>query len=199
MRRLWMQWVLASALGGLLFAFFVRSVSMAMGAAVGGAAGAVAAEAVVGALALGGIMLGIATGQWMVIRRQVGWAGALWLSTSAGGALGGAVAFGVLAGLTEAVGPGGAVAAAIVVGLAAFGAVQWLGLRRRISRPGRFAAASMAGLVAAVIVTALSGALLGDLAGTGIGGGFFGAAYGAVTGKIPVASTLGADPAQEKP
>lgn len=187
-RRLWTRWVVASTLGGLVFASFVRLVSLAAGGAVGEAAGAVAAEAVVGALALGGIMLGIATGQWVVIRRHVVWAGPLWLSTSAGGALGGGAAFGILAWLTEGAGPGAAVAAAVVVGLAAFGAVQWLGLRRRISGPGRYAATGMAGLVAAVLVTAITGMLLGDLAGTGVGGGFFGAAYGAVTGRMPAAA-----------
>lgn len=196
---MWTQWVVASALGGLVFAFFVRLVSMAAGSAVGDAAGAVAAEAVVGALALGGIMLGIATGQWVVIRRQVPWAGALWLSTSAGGVVGGAAAFGVLAGLTEASGAGGAVAAAVVVGLAAFGALQWLGLRRHISRPGRYAATGMAGLVAAVLVTAITGMLLGDLAGTGVGGGFFGAAYGVVMGRMPIAAALAAESPSETP
>ena len=54
-RGLWLRWVLASALGGVVFARVARRVSMAAGNSVGD----VAAETVMGALALGGIMAGV--------------------------------------------------------------------------------------------------------------------------------------------
>ena len=198
-RRLWTQWVVASALGGLVFAFVVRLVSTGAGGSVGESLGAMAAEVVIGASALGAIMLGIATGQWAVIRGRVAWAGSMWLATVAGGVLAGAAAFGVLAGLTDSVGPAIAVAAAVVLGLVAFGTTQWLGIRGRIDQAWGYSAAAMAGLVAAVVATGVSGVLMGEFAGTGLGGGIFGAAYGVVTGRTPIAVALGAESLQETP
>ena len=52
-RRLWLQWVLASAVGCAVISSVARRVSMAAGGAAGDAMGRV----VVGALALGGVML----------------------------------------------------------------------------------------------------------------------------------------------
>ena len=61
-RRLWLQWVLASAIGCAVVSTVARRVSMAVGGAAGDAMGPLVAEVVVGALALGGVMLGIAVG-----------------------------------------------------------------------------------------------------------------------------------------
>ena len=166
-----LRWLLASALGGLLVARVARRVSMVAGGSVWETLGGVAGEAVVGALALGGIMAGIAAGQWLVVRRRVPWARRLVAGTIGGGAAGGGAGFGVLHGLTEAAGAGGAAAAAIIVGLAAFGMVKWFVLRRRVAEARRLAVVSMAGVVAAVVATALSAFVLGDLAGGGAGGG----------------------------
>ena len=179
-----LRWVLSSALGGLLVARVARRVSIAAGGSVWETLGGVAGEAVVGALALGGIMAGIAAGQWLVVRRRLPWAARLAAGTVAGAAAGGGIGFGVLQGLTGIAGAGGAVAAAIIAGLAAFGAAKWLVLRRRVTEARRFAGASMAGLVAAVVATALSAFVLGDLAGGGAGGGVFGAVYATVTGFV---------------
>ncbi len=186
--RLWLAWVLASGIGGMVFARVARSVSLGAGGVVGDAAGPVAAEAVIGALVLGGIMLGIAAGQWLVIRRRVPWAGAWALSMVAGGTLGGALGLGVHASLATVAGEAARVAAAVVVGLAAYGSVQWLVLRRRVSRAGRYAATSTAALVAAVVGSTLLGVLFGDFSGSGLGGGIWGAVYGAVTGRGLIAA-----------
>ncbi len=150
---------------------------------MGSVLGPVAAEAAVGALAMGGVFLGVALGQWLVIRRRVSWAGWLALATVLAGAAGGAAALSVLQGLTGAMGPAGSVAVAVVLGLAAFAMVHWYVLRGRISDAARFAALGVVALVAAVLGTALVGALAGDLAGQGIGGGALGAVYAAVIGR----------------
>lgn len=181
---LWLRWVLAGALGGAAVAGTARRVSIAAGGSVWEVLGGVAGETVVGALALGGTMAGIAAGQWLVVRRRVAWARRLALGAVAAGAAAGGAGFGVLQGSARVAGDGGAVAAAVVVGLAVFGTVQRLVLRRAVPWAGRFAAASTAGVVAAVVATALSGFVLGDLAGGGAGGGVFGAAYAAVTGLV---------------
>lgn len=181
-RALWLRWILAGALGGLAVARVARRASVAAGESVWETLGGVAGEAVVGALALGGIMAGIAAGQWLVVRRRVPWAPWLAAGTVAGGVAGGGAGFGVLQGLTQAAGAGGAAAAAVIAGLAAFGAAKWLVLRGRVGGARRLAVVSAAGVVAAVAATALSAFVLGELAGGGAGGGVFGAAYAAVTG-----------------
>ena len=181
-RRLWLAWVVASGAGGWICAIFARPVSIAVGGAVGSVLGPVAAEAAVGALAMGGVLFGVAAGQWLVIRRRVSWAGWLALATVLSGAAGGAAGLSVLQGLTAVMGPAGSVAVAVALGLAAFAAVHWCVLRGRINAPGRYAVMGVVGLVAAVLGTALVGAVAGDLAGQGIGGGALGAVYAAVIG-----------------
>lgn len=169
-----------------MLAVLARPVSIAVGGGVGSVLGPIAAEAAVGALAMGGVMLGVAAGQWLVIRRHLPWAGRLARATVLAGAAGGAAALSALQGLTGVVGAGGGVAFAVAMGLAAFGMVHWWVLRDRTGEPERFAAMCVVGLVAAVLGTALVGALAGDLAGQGIGGGALGAVYAAVTGRKPI-------------
>ena len=185
-RGLWLRWISASAVGGFVFAVVARRVSMAAGGSVWESMGPVVAEIVIGALALGGIMAGIAAGQWLVVYRRVPWA--LWLAAAmvAGGIAGGGAAFGVLHGLGGEAGGGVAVAAAVVVGLAAFGGVGWLLLRGRVPGAGRLAAVNMAAAVVAVLATGLSGIALGEYSGGGVGRAVFGAACAAVTGFVVI-------------
>ena len=56
-RRLWLLWVLSSAVGCAVVSTVARRVSMAAGAAAGDAMGPLVAKVVVVALALGGVML----------------------------------------------------------------------------------------------------------------------------------------------
>ena len=185
-RGLWVRWVGASAIGGFVFAVAARRVSMAAGGSLGEALGPVAVEVLIGALALGGIMAGIAVGQWLVVGRRVAWA--LWRAAAMvdGGIAGGGAGFGVLQALGGVDGGGVAVAAAVIVGLAAFGGVGWLLLRGRVPGAGRLAAVNMAAVVVAVLATALSGIVAGEYSGGGLGGAVFGAAYAAVTGFVVI-------------
>lgn len=187
---IWLQWIGVSAIGGFVFAVVARRVSMGAGGIIGDSFGPVAAEVVIGALALGGIMVGIAAGQWLVVRRSVPWAGWMVLAMVAGGMAGGGAAFGVLQGLGGVDGGTFAVAVAVIVGLAAFVGVQRLLLRGRAPVAGRFAWQSMAAVVAAVAATGLSGVALGEYSGGGVGGAVFGAAYAAVTGFVVIPRTI---------
>lgn len=157
---------------------------------MGNVLGPIAAEAAVGALAMGGVLLGVAVGQWLVIRRHVSWAGWSALATALSGAAGGAAGLSVLQGLTEAMGPSGSVAVAVVLGLAAFWVVHWWVLRDRIGDAGRFATLGVVALIVAVLGTALVGVVAGDLAGQGIGGGALGAVYAAVTGRRVIEAAI---------
>ena len=191
-RRLWLRWIVGSAAGGFVFAVTVRRASTAAGDSVW-EMGPVVAEIVIGALALGGIMAGIAVNQWLVVRRRVSWAGWLAGGMVGGGIAGGGAAFGVLQGLGGEGGGGVAVAAAVIVGLAAFAGVQWLLLRGRVPEVGRFVWMSVAAVVAAVLATALSGIALGEYSGGGVGGAVFGAAYAAVTGFVVIPRAVEAE------
>ena len=180
---LWLQWTLASGVGAGVFASVARPVSMALGGGAGQAMGPIVAEAVTGALALGGVMLGIGIGQCLVVRRHISWAGLLVLAMAVGGAMGGAVGLGAWAAVTRVAGPAAGVAVAVVVGLVTFGIAQWFVLRRHLSWAGRWAAASIIGLVAATLGLVLIASVLGDGFGAEYGSGVaYGAAYGGVTG-----------------
>ena len=157
---------------------------------MGNVLGPIAAEAAVGALTMGGILLGVALGQWLVIRGRVSWAGRLALATALAGAAGGAAALGMLQAVAGVAGEAGSVAVAVVPGLAAFWVVHWWVLKTRISAPGHFAALGVVALIAAVLGTALVGAIAGDLAGQGIGGGTLGAVYAAVTGRRVIGAAI---------
>ena len=187
---LWAGWVLAGAVGGAVVALSAGRLSLAAGEAAEGPAGGVAAQVVTGSLALGGAMLGIALGQWLVLRRRAPWAGSLLASVVAGGAAGGGAGLGAWAAFTEMAGDGAGVVAGAAAGLIAFGAVQGLLLRRRLPWAWPWAALSAAGLVAAVLSMGVLGAL--DPRGSvGIGGGVFGAAYAVVTGWLPASRAVG--------
>ena len=160
---LWSLWVLASAGGGAVGMIPVRL----MGTGVG--------EAVLGGIAAGGVLGAIATGQWLVLRKHVPWAGWWVLATVSAGLLGGAVALGLWAALSangsEAL---GAVVGSLA-GLSAFGMTQWL-ILGRVTQAGWWTLASVVGLVAAgPLGVGVVGLLLGDGAG-------FGAVFGAITG-----------------
>ena len=185
-----MRWIVGSAVGGFVFAVVVRQASTAVGDSVW-EMGPVVAEIVIGAVALGGIMAGIAVNQWLVVRRRVSWAGWLAGGMVGGGIAGGGAAFGVLQGMGGEGGGGVAVAVAVIVGLAVFAGVQWLLLRGRVLEVGRFVWMSVAAVVAAVLATALSGIALGEYSGGGVGGAVFGAAYAAVTGFVVIPTAVG--------
>ena len=179
---LWLAWIAAGAIGATLTAFVARRVSLAAGDAAGEAFGLVAAEVVVGALALGTVMLGIAVPQWLVVRRRLAWAPWLVLSRAVGGAVGGAAGLGVLAALARGAAPGGAVAASVIVGLTALATAEWLVLRRRVAGAAKLAWVSAAALVAAVVGTGLVGTVAGDLTTDALAGCVFGTCHAAVTG-----------------
>ena len=173
----WLAWVLASGVGGAVGVLPARVIGTTTG------------EAVLGAVALGGVLGAIGIAQWLVMRRHLSWAGWWALAKVAGGLAGGAVALGVLDVLSA---NGREVLGAllgIVGGLGAFGAVQWLVLRRR-TRPGWWVLASVAGLVAA---GPLGVGVLGQVVGDGAG---FGAIYGAITGIPLIFALRGPPPAR---
>ena len=132
-------------------------------------------EAVLGAVALGGILGAVATGQWFIMRRRLSWAARWATATVVGGLAGGAVALGVLDALSANGSETLGAVLGTLAGLGAFGTVQWL-ILRRVARAGWWVAASVAGLVAAgPLGVGLLGMLVGD-------GGGFGVVYGAITG-----------------
>ncbi|MCZ0936687.1 MAG: hypothetical protein OXJ54_16125 [Gemmatimonadetes bacterium] len=150
---------------------------------VGGAAGVVPAriigtamgEAVLGAVALGGVLGTIATAQWLIMRRRLSWAARWAMAKIAGGLVGGAVALGLLDALSANGSETLGAVLGTLAGLAAFGTVQWL-ILRRVAHAGGWVAASVAGLVAAgPLGVGVLGSLVGD-------GGGFGVVYGAITG-----------------
>ena len=189
-RGLWLQWVLASAVGCAVVSTVARRVSMAVGGAAGDAMGPLVAEFVVGGLALGGVMLGIAVGQWLVVRRLVPWAGRLLLAIAGGAAVAGALGLGLLAALSGVAGQTASVVVAVVVGLAGFGTTQWLVLRGHVPGAGRWAVASLAGLAAASFSMGVIGAVAEELTGGVIGQALFGAIYGAVAGHLPISAAV---------
>ena len=160
---LWLAWVLASGVGGAVGVVPARIIGTAMG------------EAVLGAVALGGVLGAIATVQGLIMRRRLSWAARWATAKVVGGLVGGAVALGLLDVLSA---NGSETLGAILgtlTGLGAFGTVQWL-ILRRVARAGWWVAASVAGLLAAgPLGVGVLGLLVGD-------GGGFGVVYGAITG-----------------
>ena len=161
--RLWLQWLSASAIGGVLGLVPARLAGTTFG------------EAVLGAVAAGGVLGVIALGQWLVLRRRASWAAAWPLATLTAGLVGGAVALGVLDALSARGGEAPGAVAGSLTGLGAFGIVQWL-ILRRVTQAGWWTLASVLGLIAAGPVgVGVLGRFIGD-------GGGFGAVYGAITG-----------------
>ena len=164
--RVWLGWVLASTVGW--------AVGGPAGVAAGGS-GDIIVAGYIGVTA-GGILAGML--QWLVLRRHVAGAG-WWMAAGPVGALiGGVVIF-----------AGAAVAGADagwVVGTALFGplvgVLQWLVLRRRVTRAGWWVAASAAGWVAAGPGVGLVAAVMGAALTANAGWAALGIMYGAVTG-----------------
>lgn len=181
----WAQGVLASAVGAGAAAYVARRLSEPLGVAVGEAFGPVAAEVAIGALVMGGMTLGVAPGVWLAGRRHVRWARSAAMALPLSGAVGGAAGLGTWAAVGTVAGPGVAAAAGSLAGLAAFGAGQYVAVSRCGARPGWWAAASVASLLAAFVATILLAFAMGDAAsGQGFGGAAFGAGYAAVSGSL---------------
>ena len=174
------RWVLASAAGMAVAGAVARPLSYLVGGAAHEALGSVVGEAVVGAVAGGGVLGGIALAQWLLLRRRVSWAARWPAALAAAGAAAAAAGFAA----DEALGLAGypeppAVPAA--VGLTAFVLAHWLVLRRCAPRAGLLAAASAGGFVLAAVVTVAVGAASGFEGESPLFGALFGAVYGAVT------------------
>jgi len=160
---LWLVWVLASGVGGAVGVVPARIIGTAMG------------EAVLGGVALGGVLGAITIAQWLIMRRRLSWAARWATATVVAGLIGGAVALGLLDALSANGSETLGAVLGTLAGLGAFGTVQWL-ILRRVGRAGWWVAASVAGLVAAgPLGVGVLGIFVGD-------GGGFGAMYGAITG-----------------
>ena len=195
--RAWALGVLASAVGTGVAAFVARRLSEPLGLAVGEAMGPVLAEVAIGALVMGAMTLGVAPGLWLAGRRHRRWAGPLALALPLSGAVAGAAGLGVWAGVGTLAGPGTAATAGSLTGLATFAAGQSAAARRNAVRPGWWAAASVASLLAAFLATIVLAMAMGDAAsGQGLGGAAFGAGYTAVSGWV-LAATPAAPPAPQ--
>ena len=174
----WLQWALASGLGS------------AVGFALADAVLNTFSEALYKAMAEIVIfgLLGAAMGtlQWLVLRRhfsQAGW----WVAASAVG--------GTLVGIIGAASYGSKVKVNLVIvyGLVGIilGALQWLVLRRRISRSGWWMVASLLGWALAVLAVQSLDRLglmrgLSETIGLILGSGLAGTVVGIVTGGLLV-------------
>ena len=158
-----------------------RPLSYLLGGAAHETFGGVVGEAVVGAVAGGGTLGGIALAQWMVLRGRVPWAARWPAALASGGAAAAATGFAAdealgLAGFSEPP------VAPVALGLAAFGFAHWLVLRRRAPRAGLLTAASAGGFLLAAVVTTGVAVVTGVEGGGPVFAALFGGAYGAVTG-----------------
>jgi serine/threonine-protein kinase len=173
----WLLWILASTVGyavGYAMAIFLALIVSLEFPAVGYAAGSVFG-AVIGA--------SVGTAQWLILRRQVSWAGPWVLASTVVGAVYMVVVEAVPVSMYEAVvGAGGLAVLGASVGIA-----QWLILRRQVSRAGWWVLASALGL-AVPVSEAVWGAegLALDVANAGAAGLAAGGAYGAITGVVLV-------------
>jgi len=163
-----------AASGCCLFAIVWAGVVLMVEGAEGRGAGR-ARSAVLGAVALGGVLGAVATAQWLIMRRRLPWAARWATGKVAAGLVGGAVALGLLDALSASGSETLGAVLGTLGGLGAFGTVQWL-ILRRVAHAGWWVAASVAGLVAA---GPLGVGVLGSLVGDGAG---FGVVYGAITG-----------------
>ncbi|MDE2882790.1 MAG: hypothetical protein OXP70_13095, partial [Acidobacteriota bacterium] len=68
------RWILASAVGMAVAAAVARPLSYLVGGAAHDALGPVFGEAIVGVVAGGGTLGGVALAQWPLLRRRVPWA-----------------------------------------------------------------------------------------------------------------------------
>ncbi len=166
--RTWLQWVLASAVSGAVTMTVTGDLVRA------GSADAAVVVAVFGLLI--GVSLGIT--QWLVLRRQVPRA-YRWVLASA---LGGMVV-GVL-GLAMGEAVGGPFGGSVIG--AALGSMQWLVLRRSISRAYVWVLASIVGFALGLTAGEASGFAVEGSAGWLVGGSVQGVVVGAITGSALV-------------
>ena len=174
------RWVLASAAGMAVAGAVARPLSYLVGGAAHEAFGGVVGEAVVGAVAGGGVLGGIALAQWLLLRQRVSWAARWPAALAAAGAAAAATGFAA----DEALGLAGypePPAVPAVVGLTAFVLAHWLVLRRCAPGAGLLAAASAGGFVLAAVVTVAVGTASGFEGESPLFGALFGAVYGWIT------------------
>ena len=179
--RFRIHWILASAAGMAVAGAVARPLSYLVGGAAHEALGPVFGEAVVGVVAGGGALGGVALAQWPLLRGRVAWAGRWPVAGAASGAAGAAAGFGALAALTLLGAETLGAAAVLVFGVAAFLRAHTLVLRGRVPRPMWLAGVSAAGFLGAGLVTMAVGWLSGLAGGSPVFGAVFGAVYGAVT------------------
>jgi hypothetical protein len=194
-RGFWLQWVIASAVGGIVVAIAALIVTWAVNGFVdvdwsgtGSAFINIALWDVLVGL-IGGLSLGgVGTAQWLVLQRHASWAGWWVLAIAGGGALAGAASavfffiIGILV-FEPSAGAGSNLAgfAMLIIGialgvflgapafLAAFGLTQWLILRRRVARSAFLVFASTVGMAACLAVPFVVWVFTSQMLGT-VGG-----------------------------
>lgn len=176
--------VFACGLGAVGFGNVADNVSRTVAEIAGMSVGWIVGLIAVGGFTIGGIMVAIAVAQDLLIRpdtRSREWSD-VWIPRFAAGAGGGLAGIVLLAVLSDAANPVGAVPAAFAGGLAVVGAVEWLMLRGRVPGAGGIVGLTLAGLVCAALATAGIEYLRDGFAGSWLGGGVFGVLYTAITG-----------------
>lgn len=172
--RLGLWWVLASTIGWAIGGPLGLAMDLSRSIIVAGSLG----------LAGGGLVAGVM--QWLALRRYVTRAGWWVLVGPVGAAI--AAVVGVMAGLVAGLSGDAVVSVNVgwVVGSGVFGTVlgvlQWLVLRRQVSRAGWWVLASTLGWVASGPVAGIVDAAV-DMA---VGWAVLGTVYGAVTGAALV-------------
>lgn len=179
-----LRWVFACGLGAVGFGNVADNVSRTVAEIAGMSVGWIVGLIAVGGFTIGGIMVAIAVAQDLLIRPAAQWREwtDVWVPRFAAGAAGGVAGIVLLAVLSDAANPVGAVPAALAGGLAVLGVVEWLMLRGRVPGAGGIVGLTLAGLVSAALATAAVELLWDGFAGSWLGGGVFGVVYTAVTG-----------------
>ncbi len=175
-RRFVLHWIVASGVGMAVAATFARPLSYAAGA-VAGMGGPALVEAVIGLVAGGGALGGMALAQWFVLRRRVAWAARWPIALAAAGAAGAATGFVA----DELLLPGAPPPLPLAVGASAFVLVLWRVLRPVAARPALLALATAGSFLLAATLSAGTAAL-GDFTGASpLFAALFGALFGAAT------------------
>jgi len=167
-RRVWLRWMLASVASGAVTLTVTGALVRA------GSLSAVAVVAVFGAVI--GVSLGIT--QWLVVRHQVPRAYRWVLASAMGGIVVGVLGFAI----------GGAVGGPLggaAIG-AALGIMQWLVLRRRVSRASVWVLASIVGFALGLSAGEAVGFAVDGAVGWPVGGITMGVVVGAITGAALV-------------
>lgn len=176
--RFRIRWIVLSAAGMAVAGSVARPLSTFVGGLAHEGLGTVFGEAVVGVVAGGGTLGGVALAQWPLLRGRVAWAGRWPAAGAAGGAAGAAAGFAALAGLTLLGAETLGAAAVLVFGIAAFLRAYSLVLGRRVPRAGWLAA----GVGAAFLAAGLVSVIVGWLSGLDGGGPAFAALFGGLYG-----------------